>query len=199
MRVVARATGAAALALLGLLAFTPLAGALAGGAARSADPRPADAIVVLGSGVMPEGELADGSLRRTVHGVRLFHRGLAPRLVLLGPRYRGVVEAEVRAAYARDLGVPPDAIVVEAGGTSTRDEAMRITSRLRPRSIVLVTGMHHMPRARRVFERAGMRVEAAPVLEESALSPRPQARLGLARALGQEMLARAYYRLAGAL
>ncbi len=163
------------------------------------EPAPADAIVVLGSGVMPEGELADGSLRRTVHGIRLFHRGLAPRLVLLGPRYHGVVEADVRAAVARDLGVPADAIVVEAGGTSTRDEAERIASRLRPASVLLVTGWHHMPRARRVFERAGMRVEAAPVLEESALSPRPQARLALARALAQEALARAYYRLGGAL
>ena len=85
--------------MLALLAFTPLAGALAGRAATEADLRAADAIVVLGSGVMPEGELADGSLRRTVHGVRLFHRGLAPRLVLLGPPYRGVVEAEIRAAY----------------------------------------------------------------------------------------------------
>ena len=184
--------------MFGLLAFTPLAGARAGRAA-AAEPRPADAIVVLGSGVMPEGELADGSLRRTVHGIRLFHRGLAPRLVFLGPRYRGVVEAEVRAAYARDLGVPAGAIVVEPGGSSTRDEAMRVAARLRPRSIVLVTGLHHMPRARRVFERQGVRVEAAPVLEESALSPRPQARLALARALGQELLARAYYRLAGAL
>ena len=186
----------AALAVLALLAFTPLAGAIAGRAEARAEPSPADAIVVLGSGVMPEGELADGSLRRTVHGIRLYRRGLAPRLVLLGPRYRGVVEAEVRAAHARDLGVPGEAIVVEAGGTDTRDEAARVAA-LGARSVVLVTGSHHMPRARRAFERAGMRVQAAPVLEESALAPRPQSRLSLARALAQEALARAYYRLAG--
>ena len=159
----------------------------------------ADAIVVLGSGVMPEGELDDTSLRRTVHGVRLFHRGLAPHLVLLGPARDGVVEAEVRARYAADLGVPADALVVERGGLSTREEAALVAARLQPASILLVTGLHHVPRARAVFERAGIRVHAAPVLEQSALSDRPQARLALVRALVQEWVARGYYRATGAL
>lgn len=198
LRAAARWTGAFALAAFAVLAFTPLAGALAEGLPETALP-PADAIVVLGSGVMPEGELGDHSLRRTVHGVRLFRRGLAPRLVLLGPEYHGAVEAEVRARYAVDLGVPPEALVVEPGGLSTRDEARRVAARLGGgRRILLVTGLRHAPRARRVFERAGLTVTAAPVLEDSALAPRPQARLALARALAQEALARAYYRVTGA-
>jgi uncharacterized SAM-binding protein YcdF (DUF218 family) len=163
-----------------------------------ADPEAAaDAIVVLGSGVMPEGELDDHSLRRTVHGVRLFRRGLARRLVLLGPPRRGVVEADLRARYAVELGVPEEALVVEAGGLTTRDEAALVAREVRPASILLVTGLHHVPRARAVFERAGMRVVAAPVLEQSVESARPQARLALARALAQEWLARAYYRASG--
>ena len=159
----------------------------------------ADAIVVLGSGVMPEGELDDHSLRRTIHGVRLFRRGLARRLVLLGPPRRGVVEAELRARYAVELGVPEEALVVEAGGLTTRDEAARVAAAIRPASVLLVTGLHHVPRARAVFERAGMRVVAAPVLEQSIESSRPQARRARARALVQEWLARIYYRATGAL
>jgi uncharacterized SAM-binding protein YcdF (DUF218 family) len=160
----------------------------------------ADAIVVLGSGVMPEGELTDNSLRRTVHGVRLFRQGLAPRIVLLGPEYEGAVEAEVRARYAADLGVPADALVVEPKGLSTRDEAQIVFARLggRGASIILVTGLHHMKRARGVFEREGMTVFAAPVLEDSLRPLRPQARLALAAAVVQEAIARAYYRVAGA-
>jgi hypothetical protein len=70
--------GAAGLATFALLAFTPLAGALHGGRpAGPALPR-VDAIVVLGSGVMPEGELTDNSLRRTIYSIRLFRQGLAP-------------------------------------------------------------------------------------------------------------------------
>jgi uncharacterized SAM-binding protein YcdF (DUF218 family) len=199
VRAAARTVGAAGLAAFVLLAFTPLAAALHGGLASGATLPRADAIVVLGSGVMPEGELTDNSLRRTVHGIRLFRQGRAPRIVLLGPEYHGAVEAEVRARYAADLGVPADALVVEPGGRSTRDEAQRVRARLgRAPAVILVTGLHHMPRARRVFEREGMVVAAAPVIEESLRPERPQARLALARAAAQEALARAYYRLGGA-
>jgi len=175
-----------------------LAAVLHGGFSSGALPR-ADAIVVLGSGVMPEGELSDNSLRRTVHGIRLFRQGRAPRIVLLGPEHDGVVEAEVRARYAADLGVPADALIVEPGGQSTRDEAHLVFARLGPgATIILVTGLDHMPRARRMFEREGMVVAAAPVLEDSFRSEQPQARLALARAVAQEALARAYYRMTGA-
>ena len=200
MRVAARTIGASGLGAFILLAFTPLAAALHGGLSSGAALPQADAIVVLGSGVMPEGELTDNSLRRTIHGVRLFRQGLAPRIVLLGPEYHGAVEAEVRARYAADLGVPAGALIVEPGGHNTRDEAQRVLARLgrgRAAAIILVTGLHHMPRARRVFEREGMVVAAAPVIEESLRPEQPQARLALARAVAQEALARAYYRMSG--
>ena len=201
MRIAARTIGAAGLAAFVLVAFTPLVAAIHGGLSAGAALQRADAIVVLGSGVMPEGELTDNSLRCTIQGVRLFRQGLAKHLVLLGPEYHGAVEAEVRARYAADLGVPAAALIVEPGGQSTRDEAQRVLARLgrgRAATISLVTGLHHMPRARRVFEREGMVVAAAPVLEESLQPEQPQARLALARAVAQEALARAYYRLAGA-
>jgi len=200
VRASARVVGGGALLLVALVAFTPIAETLHGGVEPPA-LSPADAIVVLGSGVMPEGELTDNSLRRTVHGIRLFRQGLAPRIVLLGPAYHGAVEAEVRARYAADLGVPVAAVLVEPEGISTRDEAERVLARLGGRrgpSIILVTGLQHMARARRVFEREGMTVAAAPVLEDSLRPQKPQARLALARAIVQEAIARAYYRMAGA-
>ena len=200
MRAAARIVGGGALALLAVVAFTPLAERLQGGMASPALAPRADAIVVLGSGVMPEGELTDNSLRRTVHGIRLFRQGLAPRIVLLGPEYEGAVEAEVRARYAVDLGVPADALLVERTGLTTRDEARLVLARLggRGASIILVTGLHHMRRARGVFEREGMTVAPAPVLEDSLRPLRPQDRLALARSIVQEAVARAYYRMAGA-
>ena len=201
MRIASRTIGAAGLAVFVLLAFTPLTATLLRGlSVGGALPR-AYAIVVLGSGVMPEGELSDNSLRRTVHGIRLFRQGLAPRIVLLGPEHNGAVEAEVRARYAADLGVPAGALIVEPGGKSTREEARLVLARLRgdrAATIILVTGLHHMPRARRVFEREGMVVAAAPVLEESLRPDGPQARLELALAVAREAVARAYYRVAGA-
>jgi uncharacterized SAM-binding protein YcdF (DUF218 family) len=160
---------------------------------------PAQAIVVLGAGVNQD-TLTDHSLRRAVHGLRLFHRGLAPVIVLHGPRKgAGAPEADARAELARDLGIPAGAIVL-VGGRTTREEADECWRRLSARGtvrILLVTGAHHMWRARALFERRGFVVLPAPVDEVAPEPLRPEARLGLARNLLQEGMARLVYRLAG--
>jgi uncharacterized SAM-binding protein YcdF (DUF218 family) len=108
-------------------------------------------------------------------------------------------EAATRAALARDLDVPAGAIVL-AGGRTTREEAEQSWTQLSPHGrtrILLVTGSHHMWRARAMFERAGFEVLPAPVDEVAPTSSRPELRLGLARSLLQEGMARLVYRLAG--
>lgn len=56
--------------------------------------------------------LSTSSLRRALHGITLHRKGLAPLLVFLGPaRGAGLVEAEIRAELARELGVSPAAIL----------------------------------------------------------------------------------------
>jgi uncharacterized SAM-binding protein YcdF (DUF218 family) len=202
LRAVARAFGAAAVAAYLLCAFTPLAGVAYRAVSTPAELRPADAIVVLGAGVTPDGMLSGNSLRRTVYGVRLFRDGMAPRVVMLGAAHEGVVEAEVRARLAVGLGVPAESIDVEPGGHTTRAEAALVARRLGrtpPPTILLVTNVQHMPRARLLFERAGMIVAPAPVPEDSSRLERPQHRVSLALSLAQELVARAYNRLAGGL
>ncbi len=197
------ATGAGALALSAFfaLAYTPLAGAISRRLSSEPGLRPAAAIVVLGAGAAPDGTLSDHSLRRLVGGLVLYHRGLAPRLIVMGPSEQGgPVEADVRAALARDTGVPPGALVVEGRGLTTRHEAALVAARLRGsggRRVLLVTGTYHMARARSLFERAGLEVIPAPVVEVSPSLEWPAARLELARILVQEAVARLYYRLSG--
>jgi uncharacterized SAM-binding protein YcdF (DUF218 family) len=200
LRFAARVTGAVALVLYLVCAFTPLVGVAYRALAVPPELRPADAIVVLGAGVTPDGELSGNSLRRTVYAVRLYRQRLAPRIVMLGARREGTVEAEVRARFAAELGVPPSAIEVEPGGHTTRAEAALVARRLsafRPPTVLLVTNLHHMPRARRLFEREGMVVAPAPVPEASSSVEKPEHRIALAVSLLQELVARAYNRLAG--
>ena len=85
---------------------------------------PADAIVVLGGGgVWSDGELSNISLRRALQGVRLYRRGLAPVVVFSGaPSRTHPTEAAARASLARELGLPPEAILTEGGSFTTRDE-----------------------------------------------------------------------------
>ena len=197
----ASVVGAFALAAFFAVAYTPLTTALDVRHEERAVLARADAIVVLGAGMTPDGLLGPASLERLVSGIVLLRRGLAPRLVLLGPGHReGPTEAEARAALARDLGVPADALVTEARGLTTREEAALVASRMREmggRRVLLVTGIDHMPRARRLFEREGLEVIPAPVVEVSAVTGAPEVRLELAQLLLQEALARLYYRVAG--
>ncbi|HEV8675921.1 MAG TPA: YdcF family protein [Methylomirabilota bacterium] len=196
-----RALGVAGLALFVIVAFTPLPNVV--GARLGSPPAlaPADAIVVLGSGTESDGTLANTSLRRTVHAIRLYQRGLAPLLFFLGARRPGAQtgEAEVRAALARELAVPATAILTEEPAWTTREEASRAQARLAPRgvrTILLVSEARHLVRARPVFERAGFRVLTAPA-DGAPLETQPEARLWLTRELLAELVARTYYRLAG--
>src|ERR1700722_7682641 len=50
---------------------------------------PADAIVVLGAGMMADGSLNDQSMRRLLHGLLLYKDGYAPLIVFTGPREHG--------------------------------------------------------------------------------------------------------------
>jgi len=197
----AAALGGLTLGVFALLAYTPLIGALSQRLDSVPEPGPADAIVVLGAGSARDGVLSSPSLRRFVGGLLLYRRGLAPRLILMGPSYQGSpIEAETRAGIARELGIPASAIVVEGAGLTTRQEAALAASRVRAlggRRVLLVTGAQHMHRARRFFERAGLEVVPAPVIEISPLAESPDGRLELARLVIQEGLARLYYRLTG--
>src|SRR2546426_10030947 len=82
--VVCRCLGAAAV-LVCLAAFTPLPNHLA--QALRPEPRlePADAIVVLGGGIDPDGTLTPDSLYRVTQGIRLYKARLAPLIVFSGP------------------------------------------------------------------------------------------------------------------
>jgi uncharacterized SAM-binding protein YcdF (DUF218 family) len=188
----------------GLLAFTPISDQIAGHPAAASKAQvlePASAIVTLGAGLSLSRVLSARSLRRTVHAVALYRRGLAPLLVLLGPSQgKGPDEAGLRAEVARELGVPHEAILADGKGRTTGEEALRVKALLAPRGvkkILLVTGLEHMPRARQFFGAAGFEVVPAPVEEMYGRPDRPGDRIVLVQMVLREFLARQYYRLLG--
>jgi uncharacterized SAM-binding protein YcdF (DUF218 family) len=194
-----RLLGAAACAGFVVAGFTPL-GELARERLRPAPQlETADAIVVLGAGVDREGILDAYSLRRALHGMLLYRQGLAPVIVFMGTTYGGPSEAEVRAELARRLGLPEAAVIAEARGRTTREEARLARGLLSARGgrrVLLVTGELHLPRAAAAFRRAGLEPLAAPVAELSA-ARRPEDRIAVVWGVVRESLARLYYTLAG--
>src|SRR5437773_10351704 len=111
--IVSRCLGAA-VALVCLAALTPLPNYLA--LALRPVPRleAADAIVVLGGSVEPDGALSPESLARVMQGIRLYKARLAPLIVFSGAAFGGrPAEREVAAPVARDLGVPSGPVVAD--------------------------------------------------------------------------------------
>ena len=214
---VCRLMGLVVLVLVLACAFTPLPDLLA---KRLETPRGlgrADAIVALGAGVQRDDTLNIASMRRAIHGI-LFRKERAPLLVFSGPdrsgrRFwfsRGRIgrtsigvsrpEAEVRAELARDLGVPPEAILTDVQAKTTREEALRLGDRLRSRGvrkILLVTDPLHMGRAKPLFEREGFEVIPAPIPSSLSGSVRPESRLRVIRRLLKAAFGRVYYWAAG--
>jgi len=214
----------AAVALL-WISSTPVVGWLLVGVAEGPAERAlaseaptADAIVVLSAGriiapgraTISEWEDAD----RFFGGVELFQAGKAPLLVFTGARPSGPhgapLEGETLAAYARALGVPPDRIVTTGAVINTEDEARAVAALLRARRagrtrVLLVTSAYHMPRAQRLFERAGLPIAPFPVDFQRAAGGTlgvmdflPSARgLQETQAMLHELYGRLFYRVTG--
>ena len=146
---------------------------------RSLEPPPvlveevkrAQAIVVLGGGRnlgSPEwgGETVNEyTLRRTRYGARLARESGLP-VYVSGGKPTGGQLAEgtlMRDLMAREFNAPVK--WVDATSDTTREQALIVAKDLKAQQIsriALVTDAAHMPRAQRVFERAGLAVVPAP-------------------------------------
>jgi uncharacterized SAM-binding protein YcdF (DUF218 family) len=178
-----------------LAAFTPGVRWIVGWLAGPPRLERADAIVVLGAGAADAGQaLGAASFGRMLHAVALYRTGLAPILIASGSPN----EVAARVEIARALGVPASALMTEARGRTTREEALFIRDRLAPRGVrrvLLVADTVDSPRAKGTFERVGLGVLSAPT--DLGAVTEPDGRLGLAREALSEWVARAYYALWG--
>lgn len=173
---------------------------------------PADAIVVL-SGMLATVAASDGvatewgDFDRFLGGIELYEAGRASRLIFTAGAVPWRPEATPEGLYlkqfAERLGVPASAILVSDLASNTEQEANAIR-RLLPEAqpnILLVTSAYHMPRAERIFRRAGFDVNPYPVdflndVEEmTPMDLFPSAlHLRLTDMVVREWMGRVYYR-----
>lgn len=140
-----------------------------------ADAPHADAIVVLGGGVAtlmrPDGT-ADmywhNASDRFERGVAAFKAGKAPCLAI-GGGDAVIEDAPTLSEWVRqqavERGVPASALVVGGAASYTTDESEGLAKELRSRgvqTILLCTSAYHLPRARLIFERLGLKVLQLP-------------------------------------
>jgi uncharacterized SAM-binding protein YcdF (DUF218 family) len=165
---------------LGALVVLVMAAGWAGTAAYVAthvdpDPMPrAAAIVVLSGGDTNAARLAPDTALRVAQGVRLWQAGAAPVLVMSGgtlPDGESLRVAERMTEAAVASGVPPDAILTEAGSHSTLQNAILTADLFPPANgpVILVTHRFHLPRASFNFQAQGYAVAGLSAADTGAL------------------------------
>jgi uncharacterized SAM-binding protein YcdF (DUF218 family)/lysophospholipase L1-like esterase len=155
---------------------------------------PADAIVVLGAGVLDGCVPNTNGVRRTLLGAQLWRQGRARVILFTGGSAKATTcpIAVSMARLARDIGVPASAIHVEAASQTTHENAglsARVLRGLGATRVLVVTDRLHMRRAAGVFAAEGFDVERASV-------PVPQGHSDNVSMLGaglRESLALTYY------
>jgi uncharacterized SAM-binding protein YcdF (DUF218 family) len=155
-----------ALALVLVIACTPVTRYLLKPLTMEEEVKDADLIVVLGGGVNQGRYLTLISSQRMVKGVQLYFEGRARKILFSGgmPGETTVSEASVLGQEARRLNVPPENILLEKKSQNTHDQAVevkKIADPLRVKSVLLVTSFTHMKRALLAFEKVGFKVYPA--------------------------------------
>ncbi|GAA0291320.1 YdcF family protein [Rhodovulum strictum] len=118
------------------------------------------AILILGAAMRPDGTPGAALVRRARHGAALWRA--APGAMVLASGAQG--EAQAIAAICRAEGVPEDRIVLEQSARNTAENiafSAEILAGLGIVRVTLVSDYYHLPRARLLAARAGLRVVPA--------------------------------------
>ena len=159
--------------------------------------RPAEAIVVMGA-AQYDGRPSRVFAARLDHAIALYFAGVAPRLVMTGGKAEGdrTTEAAAGRAYAIELGVPPEDIIVEDRSRTTL-ESIRAVARVLEASdapsAVFVSDRPHMLRVLRLAADEGIVAWGSP----TRTSPIEGDLAGQVDAMAHELGALAVYFLTG--
>jgi len=148
---------------LAFLMVTPVVPWMATGLVDRWESPRGEVLVVLGAEVLEDGTLGVGSYWRSLYGVRTYRQHRFKKVIVCGGAMGSKRPlAAAMAEFMQALGVPGEALVLEARSRSTRENALYSKELAGVGEVVLVTSDYHMWRARRVFERVGLRVVAVP-------------------------------------
>jgi uncharacterized SAM-binding protein YcdF (DUF218 family) len=161
------------------------------------EERPADAIVVLGA-AQYNGRPSRVFAARLDHAVSLYLAGVAPRLVVTGGKAEGdrTTEAAAGRAFAVELGVPPEDILVEERSRTTLESIRGVAELLSANNLgsaVFVSDRPHMLRVLRMAADEGITAWGSP----TQTSPIEGDLAGQVDATVHELGALAYYFLTG--
>ncbi|HYH51536.1 MAG TPA: YdcF family protein [Acidimicrobiia bacterium] len=175
---------------------------------RADGARPAQAVIVLGA-AQYDGRPSAVLRARLDHAAALYHRKIAPLVVVTGGKAEGdrFTESAASANYLHTKGVPDEVILREATGrTSWQSLAASARFLIRDRGIrdvVLVSDPFHAARIRGIASELGFRAATSPTrrspikgLSEFRHMVTETAQVGVARVIGFRRLVRLEQRFA---
>jgi len=127
---------------------------------RARQVRRADCAVVMGAGVLPSGRPSRSLRERTRTACLLYLNGGVKYLIFSGgPVYGSFTEPKSMARFARSMGVPEEAVLLDEGGNSTYDTVVNVRRMMAARqwqTALIVSHDYHLSRACLAFRRAGI-------------------------------------------
>jgi uncharacterized SAM-binding protein YcdF (DUF218 family) len=114
-----------------------------------------DVILVLGSPANSDGSIGPIARSRVLEGIRQYHAGVAPRLLMTGGAVQNhFVEAQAMMQFARSQGVPASAVFAEGASRNTIQNAYYSYQIMQARdwtSVLVVSSPTHLRRASLIF------------------------------------------------
>jgi len=125
-----------------------------------AQAKPADAIIILGAYVRPDGALSWILRDRLDTGLELYRAGLAPKILVSGDHgQKNYNEVQAMKDYLLDHDVPAQDIFMDHAGFDTYDSLYRARDIFQVKSAIIVTQNFHLPRALYIARRLGIETQ----------------------------------------
>lgn len=120
----------------------------------------ADAVLVLGAQVKPDGNPSVMLKERLDTGIEIYQSGLTDRIIMSGDHSRDDYD-EVNAMkdYAIERGVPSEHIFMDHAGLSTYESMYRAKEIFQAENIIVVTQKYHLYRALYDAETMGLKAK----------------------------------------
>ena len=133
------------------------------------EPQPADAIIVLGAKVNPDGQPSNVLTYRLDEAARLYREGLAKNIIVCGGQGKDepASEAETMAAYLAAQGIPESAIFPEAASRNTQENLLNAQAIMLDHGwnqSIVVTTNYHVRRALWLCGDLGIQAQGVPAI-----------------------------------
>jgi vancomycin permeability regulator SanA len=120
----------------------------------------ADAVIILGAYVRPDGALSWILKDRLDTGLAIYNLGKAPKIIVTGDHgQKNYNEVQAMKDYLLEKGVPAEDIFMDHAGFDTYDSLYRAREIFQVQSAIIITQNFHLPRAVYISKRLGIETQ----------------------------------------